>query len=117
NGDVYFTDPGHYPPSDEDAGRVLIYGRDGQVRTFASGFSYCNGIAFDRDGAVVVVERRGLLRVHDDGEREWVIETLGRGGGDGSRSTSPAGAPRDHAPTQPGLPTASRAPADRSTRR
>lgn len=83
NGDVYFTDPGHYPPSAEDAGRVLIYGRDGQGRTFASGFFYCNGIAFDRDGAVVVVERRGLLRVHDDGEREWVIETLGRGGGDG----------------------------------
>jgi len=83
NGDVYFTDPGHYPPSAEDAGRVLIYGRDGQVRTFASGFFYCNGIAFERDGAVVVVERRGLLRVHDDGEREWVIETLGRGGGDG----------------------------------
>ncbi len=53
------------------------------MRTFAAGFSYCNGIAFDRDGTVVVVERRGLHRVHDDGEREWVIETLGPGGGDG----------------------------------
>jgi gluconolactonase len=83
NGDVYFTDPGHYPPSADDMGRVLIYARDGHVRTFASGFFYCNGIAFDRDGTVVVVERRGLLRVHDDGEREWVIKTLGRGGGDG----------------------------------
>ncbi len=84
SGEVYFTDPGHYPPpDDEDVGRVLIYGRDGDVRTYASGFSYCNGIAFDPDGTVVVVERRGLLRVHDDGERDWVIETLGRGGGDG----------------------------------
>jgi len=31
----------------------------------------------------VVVERRGLKRVFPDGTREWVIETLGRGGGDG----------------------------------
>jgi gluconolactonase len=83
DGEVYFTDPGHYPPPADEVGRVLIYGRDGRVRTFASGFFYCNGIAFDRDGTVVVVERRGLMRVHDDGEREWVIETLGRGGGDG----------------------------------
>jgi len=83
DGEVYFTDPGHYPPPADDVGRVLIYGRDGSVRTFASGFSYCNGIAFDRDGTVVVVERRGLQRVHDSGEREWVIETLGPGGGDG----------------------------------
>ncbi len=83
DGDVFFTDPGHYPPSADDVGRVLIYGRDGQVQTFASGFFYCNGIAFDRDGNVVVVERRGLQRVYDDDHREWVIETLGRGGGDG----------------------------------
>ena len=82
-GDVFFTDPGHFPPSADDVGRVLIYGRDGKVRTFASGFFYCNGIAFDRDGTVVVVERRGLQRVHDNKQREWVIEKLGRGGGDG----------------------------------
>ena len=30
-----------------------------------------------------MVERRGLQRVHPDGSREWVIETLGTGGGDG----------------------------------
>jgi gluconolactonase len=83
DGEVYFTDPGHYPPPADEVGRVLVYGRDRHVRTFASGFFYCNGIAFDRDGTVVVVERRGLMRVHDGGEREWVVETLGRGGGDG----------------------------------
>ena len=84
NGDVYFTDPGHYPPpEDELVGRVMVYERDGSVRTFADSFYFCNGIAFEPDGTVVVVERKGLQRVHPDGSREWVIETLGRGGGDG----------------------------------
>ncbi len=31
----------------------------------------------------MVVEARGLQRVGPDGEREWVIEQLGPGGGDG----------------------------------
>ena len=83
NGDVYFTDPGHYPPGADDAGRVFVLAPAGSVRTFATGFFYCNGIGFDRDGHVVVVERRGLQRVFPDGSREWVIEKLGRGGGDG----------------------------------
>jgi len=84
DGAVYFTDPGHWPPpSDGQIGRVMVYERDGSVRAFASGFFYCNGIAFERDGTVVVVERQGLQRVHADGSRDWVIETLGRGGGDG----------------------------------
>jgi gluconolactonase len=82
-GDVYFTDPGHYPPPEQLVGRVMVYGRDGAVRTFATGFFFCNGIAFEPDGTVVVIERTGLQRVHADGSREWVIETLGRGGGDG----------------------------------
>ncbi len=34
-------------------------------------------------GTNVVVERGGFQRVFDGGNREWVIETLGRGGGDG----------------------------------
>jgi gluconolactonase len=84
DGDIYFTDPGHYPPpEDELIGRVMIYGRDGSRRVFASDFWFCNGIAFDRAGILVVVERRGLQRVFADGTREWVIETLGKGGGDG----------------------------------
>ena len=37
----------------------MVYGRDGTVRTFADGFFFCNGIAFEPDGTVVVVERRG----------------------------------------------------------
>jgi gluconolactonase len=84
NGELFFTDPGHYPPPEhDDVGRVLVYEGNGRLRTFASGFHYCNGIAFEPDGTLVVVERRGLMRVHADGEREWVVETLGRGGGDG----------------------------------
>ncbi len=83
DGTVHFTDPPHHPPPDEPAGRVMTLARDGSVSTFASDFSYCNGIAFEPDGTVVVVEARGLQRVHTDGNREWVIETLGPGGGDG----------------------------------
>jgi gluconolactonase len=82
-GTVYFTDPGHFPPSEDAHGRVMVYDRAGTVATFAGGFYYCNGIAFEPDGTVVVVERRGLQRVFADGSREWVIEKLGRGGGDG----------------------------------
>jgi gluconolactonase len=83
NGELCFTDPGHYPPPDDDIGRVLVYEGGGRVRAYATGFHYCNGIGFEPDGTLVVVERRGLMRVHADGEREWVVETLGRGGGDG----------------------------------
>jgi gluconolactonase len=83
DGAVYFTDPGHFPPSEDGAGRVMAYERDGAVRTVAGGFSYCNGIVLERDETIVVVERRGLQRVFADGSREWVIEKLGTGGGDG----------------------------------
>src|SRR5207245_5374595 len=41
------------------------------------------GIAFDVAGNLVVVERAGLQRLNPDGSREWVIEMLGRGAGDG----------------------------------
>ncbi|HEV7524628.1 MAG TPA: SMP-30/gluconolactonase/LRE family protein, partial [Acidimicrobiia bacterium] len=81
DGTVYFTDPGHFPPEDDAKGRVMIYARDGSVTTIADGFYYCNGIAFEADGTVVVVERRGLQRVFADGSREWVNPKLGQGGG------------------------------------
>ena len=83
DGTVYFTDPGHFPPTEDGTGRVMVYARDGTVSTFATGFYYCNGIAIEADGTVVVVERRGLQRVHADGSREWVVAKLGQGGGDG----------------------------------
>jgi gluconolactonase len=83
DGRVFFTDPGHFPPPTDDFGRVIVYERDGTISTFASSFWFCNGIAFDRDDNVVVVERQGLQRVFPDGTREWIIEKLGRGAGDG----------------------------------
>ena len=83
DGTIYFTDPGHFPPSEDRPGRVMAYERDGTVHTVADGFSYCNGIVLERDETIVVVEGRGLQRVFADGTREWVIEKLGRGGGDG----------------------------------
>ena len=83
DGTVYFTDPGHFPPTEDGRGRVMAYRRDGSVSTFADGFYYCNGIALEADGTVVVVERRGLQRVYADGSRDWVVAKLGPGGGDG----------------------------------
>ncbi|MGH9024997.1 MAG: SMP-30/gluconolactonase/LRE family protein [Acidimicrobiia bacterium] len=83
DGTVYFTDPGHFPPPDPPIARVMACERDGAVRVHASDFFYCNGIAIDRDANLVVVERQGLQRLFADGSREWVIEKLGRGAGDG----------------------------------
>ena len=83
DGTVYFTDPPHFPIPPEPVGRVMSYSSDGALRVVADGFTYCNGIAFDRDGTIVVIEGRGLQRLLPDGEREWIVEKLGRGGGDG----------------------------------
>jgi gluconolactonase len=83
DGTVYFTDPGRYPPADPPIGRVMALEPDGTVRSLVDNFWYCNGIAIDRAGNLVVVERQGLQRLLPDGTREWVIEKLGRGAGDG----------------------------------
>jgi gluconolactonase len=83
DGTVYFTDPGHFPPASPPIGRILAYRPDGTTSVVATDFWYCNGIALAPDGDLVVVERTGLQRVHRDGSREWIVEHLGRGGGDG----------------------------------
>ena len=55
------------------------------MQLVADGFWYVNGIAFEADGGLVVIERFGLLRLDPSGgnKHEWVIENLGPGGGDG----------------------------------
>jgi len=83
DGTVFFTDPGLYPPGDVPIGRVLAILPDGSLNVIASDFWYCNGIVLDLYGELVVVEQQGLQRVFADGSREWVIENLGEGGGDG----------------------------------
>lgn len=79
DGTVFFTDPPHWPPEQPRSGRVWAY-RDYEVRLVADGFHYCNGIALTPEGRLVVVELRGLM---DVATKEWVVEHLGDGGGDG----------------------------------
>lgn len=83
DGVLWFTDPPHYPPEPGQAGRVHTMTPDGATQVFASGFAYCNGIALEPDGTPVVVEGLGLMRLHPDGEREWIVEQLGTSSGDG----------------------------------
>lgn len=83
DGTVWFTDPPHFPPPPTPEGRVWAYRPDGTVELVADGFVYCNGIAVEPGGTLVVVEARGLMRLLPDGTREWVVENLGRGAGDG----------------------------------
>jgi gluconolactonase len=83
DGTVYVTDPPPYPPPEQPLGRVWAYEPDGNVAVVASGFAYCNGIALDRERNLVVIEGPGLQRLGGDGEREWIVENLGPGGGDG----------------------------------
>jgi gluconolactonase len=83
DGTIFFTDPPPYPPPEQPLGRVWAYEPDGNVHVIASAFAYCNGIALDRERHIVVIEGRGLQRIGPGGEREWIIEQLGPGGGDG----------------------------------
>jgi gluconolactonase len=84
-GTIYFTDPPELTGDNREQllGKVWAYRADGSLQIVADEFSYCNGIALDVDGSIVVVERSGLQRVYPDGSKEWVIEVLGDGAGDG----------------------------------
>ena len=83
DGIVYFTDPGHYPLPDPPIGRILKMTPDCVVSVVDAPYHYCNGIALDHEGALLVIEAAGLLRLHDDGSREWIVEQLGTSPGDG----------------------------------
>jgi gluconolactonase len=82
DGSVWFTDPPHFPAPPEPTGRVWRLRSDG-IDRIADGFIYCNGIAFEPDGTAVIVEANGLMRIDERGRRDWLIEDLGPGGGDG----------------------------------
>jgi len=83
DGTLFFTDPGHARDREKHIGRVFSLHSNGVLELIASDFSYCNGIVLDTDNHLVVVEKKGLQRVFPDGSKEWVIENLGEGGGDG----------------------------------
>jgi len=80
---LWFTDPPHYPPSGEPSGRIHAMAPDGTTRVVASGFQYCNGIARDPQGTLVIVEGLGLQRLRPDGSRDWIVEQLPDAPGDG----------------------------------
>lgn len=85
DGVVFFTDPGPFPPPEPTIARVLSWSPATGVQLVHGGFWYVNGIAFEPDGGLVVIERMGLLRLDRSGgdDHEWIIEHLGPGGGDG----------------------------------
>lgn len=83
DGSVYFTDPGHHPPSPEPAGRLLRLHPNGRIENVGGPFHYCNGVAVDHQGRLLVIEANGLLHLEPDGHQEWVVEDLGGVAGDG----------------------------------
>lgn len=97
DGTLFFTDPPRYPPTPGATGRVWRIGPDGIPVEVAGGFRFCNGIAVDADGSLVVVDWRGLVRIGPggpggpggegeagrDAERETIVADLGEGGADG----------------------------------
>jgi sugar lactone lactonase YvrE len=83
DGTVYFTDPGQHRTADAPIGRILKMSHDGVVSVVDAPYHYCNGIALDHEGGLLVVEAAGILRLHEDGSREWIVERLGDAPGDG----------------------------------
>jgi gluconolactonase len=77
DGTVYFTDPPRISPPRPAPGRVKALRPDGTVQVVGDGFSYCNGVALEPDGGLAVVEAAGLLRLHPDGGKEWILEQIG----------------------------------------
>jgi gluconolactonase len=77
DGTVFFTDPPRISPPSGTPGRVMAWRPDGTLEEVAGGFSYCNGIALEPDGGLVVVEGAGLMRVHPGGRKEWILEQVG----------------------------------------
>jgi len=80
DGTLYFTDPPPFPPPAEPVGRVHALHVDGTTSVIAAGFHYCNGIALEPDGTIVIVEGKGLARVQLDGTVEWITAQVGQGG-------------------------------------
>ena len=79
-----FTDPSRYPYDlVRREGRVWAADRAGSLRLVADQFAFCNGIALDVDGSVLVVEANGIVRLSDDGaDREWVVRAMNDGDAD-----------------------------------
>jgi len=87
DGTIYVTDPEPYPPTGMCISRILAVQPDGEFTEYAGGFAFCNGVARAPDGALLVTEGEGLMRVRgsdaEDRDREWVVESVGKAAGDG----------------------------------
>jgi len=70
-GTIYFTDPAPIRDS-----RVMAFSHVGGVRRIAIDFKLCNGIALEPSGALVVTEDNGLMRVHMDGSKQWIVKNF-----------------------------------------
>ena len=77
DGTIYFTDPHKFPaPPNSTLARVMALSTDGRLRVVADQFRFCNGIALEPGGTLVVTEANGLMRVTLQGKKEWIIENL-----------------------------------------
>jgi sugar lactone lactonase YvrE len=83
DGTLYFTDPGHHPLPPDPSGRILRLDRDGTVHHVAGPFKYCNGIARDHQGRLLIIEDNGIMYLEPDGTTEWLYEDFGGVAGDG----------------------------------
>jgi gluconolactonase len=82
DGAVYFTDPGN-PFVEGQPRRVMRWAPAGELSVLAEGFDYCNGLELTDDGAVLVTDHHGILRLEPDGSRSWVTQDVEPGGTDG----------------------------------
>jgi sugar lactone lactonase YvrE len=74
-----FADVSRYPYDlINREGRVWAVGSGGVRRLWADEFAFCNGIALDVDGSVLVVEANRIERIRPDGSgREPVVRAVG----------------------------------------
>jgi gluconolactonase len=83
DGTIYFTDPGRSPVAGASEGRLMSLTPGGEVKLIADGFHYDNGIALSPSGRILVVEENGLMWVSKDGDKEWLVRSMGEHAGDG----------------------------------
>jgi gluconolactonase len=80
DGTLWFSDPPPFPADGSIDGRVVRCRPDGTWDVWAEGFGYDNGLIVEADGAVLVCELGGLLRMRDPHDRTWLVEDLGSPG-------------------------------------
>jgi gluconolactonase len=94
---IVFTDPPHWPPPDQWIARVLRWrapGTDpwpgastldaeGRLELLDEADEYRNGIVLSPDDRILIVSGDGLRWLDPDGGRDWLVERLAHGRGDG----------------------------------